>query len=181
MQIPDTRTPPIFSQFYLCMMRHRLHLREGIHEFYFKGIIRLDVSQGTTIKWRTSVVDYLSILPDSARYVCTCHPTIWKDEKARFAQQVVLELPDGSLDRARRLREGMTTTVCVDPCIVDAIRQLWSLGIETMGCCCGHNVTCATVSVHPKDYERMFELGYEQRPVDVTSAGVVMGLYTFYL
>ena len=29
--------------------------------------------------------------------------------------------------------------ICVDACIADAIRMLWSHGVETKGCCCGHN------------------------------------------
>ena len=29
--------------------------------------------------------------------------------------------------------------ICVDACIVDQIKALWAKGIETGGCCCGHN------------------------------------------
>lgn len=29
--------------------------------------------------------------------------------------------------------------ICVDACIVDAIKMLWSHGVETRGCCCGHS------------------------------------------
>jgi hypothetical protein len=28
---------------------------------------------------------------------------------------------------------------CIDACIVDAIKMLWSHGVHTGGCCCGHN------------------------------------------
>lgn len=34
---------------------------------------------------------------------------------------------------------GTTKTVCVDACIADEIKALWSAGIWTGGCCCGHN------------------------------------------
>lgn len=71
-------------------------------------------------------------------------------------------------------------TVCVDSCIVIAIKELWSKGIETTGCCCGHNIGRGWVSVHQAWYEEMFKLGYEQKPVEVVN-GHVMGLYTFFL
>lgn len=30
-------------------------------------------------------------------------------------------------------------TVCIDACIVNPIKALWSAGIETAGSCCGHS------------------------------------------
>ena len=45
----------------------------------------------------------------------------------------VLQLPDW-VDTARQNR-----TVCVDACIAKVILYLWQHGIETLGCCCGHN------------------------------------------
>lgn len=71
-------------------------------------------------------------------------------------------------------------TVCIDGCIANAIKELWNKGIETTGCCCGHNIEPGWVSVHQAWYEDMLRLGYEQRPVEVKD-GVVMGLYTFFL
>lgn len=161
-------------------MRNQMQLPDGVHEFYFKGLIRLHLNQPAAVSWRTSVVNYLNNFPPSKRYTCTCHPTILENEEARFAQQVVMNLPNWSAERARREKEGMSPTVSIDPCIVDAVYDLWMLGIQTMGCCCGHNSMRAWVNVHPKDYSRMFELGYEQRPVEVVNK-TVMGLYTFYL
>ena len=73
-----------------------------------------------------------------------------------------------------------TPDVCIDQCIVKAIKDLWSKGVETTGCCCGHGVMPGWVSVHQAWYEDMFKLGYEQMPVEVKN-GVVMGLYTFFL
>lgn len=112
--------------------------------------------------------------------MCNCSPEILNDDTARFGQMVVLDLPKWHCDYAWRMMKGYPPTVSVDPCIVEAIKQLWSLGIETTGCCCGHNRQRAIVNVHPRHYERMFELGYEQRPVERVN-GAVMGLYTFYL
>lgn len=118
----------------------------------------------------------------STRYTCSCNAEQAKREKENYTynRQSVLDLPAWSLTRKHRLQNGYTPTVCVDNCIVDAIQQLWDKGIETTGCCCGHNYMRAWVGVHPDDYIAMFELGYEQRPVEVVD-GVAMGLYTFYL
>jgi hypothetical protein len=113
------------------------------------------------------------------RYTCTCDPELYSNEYV-YSRQIVVELPKWSPDRKRRLREGLTSTVCIDSCIVDAVKKIWSKGVETTGCCCGHKVMRGWVSVHPSWYEDMFKLGYEQRPVDVQGE-VVMGLYTFFL
>lgn len=117
-----------------------------------------------------------------SRYTCTCDSEQAKrnNENYTYSRQTVLELPAWSLARKYRLQKGYPPTVCIDNCIVEAIHQLWDRGIETTGCCCGHNYMRAWVSVHPDDYIAMFELGYEQRPVEVAD-GVAMGLYTFYL
>jgi hypothetical protein len=119
---------------------------------------------------------------DKPRYTCSCDPALAKSlkEEYTYARQTVLELPPWSFAKKHRLQKGYEPTVCVDNCIVDAIDQLWDRGIETTGCCCGHNFERAWVNVHPDDYIAMFELGYEQRPVEVRD-GHVFGVYTFYL
>lgn len=115
-------------------------------------------------------------------YTCTCDPALAKElrEDYTYKRQTVLDLPAWSMERRRRLQKGVSPTVCVDNCIVDAIEILWDKGIETTGCCCGHNIERGWVNVHPEDYIAMFELGYEQRPVEVRD-GCVIGAYTFYL
>lgn len=37
--------------------------------------------------------------------------------------------------------------ICVDACIADAIRDLWSHEIVTYGCCCGHGAEGPSVIV----------------------------------
>lgn len=155
-----------------------------MHTFNITGPVTLFVHSGETkIHWHDSTkCEYAqATVFKSSRYICTCDPGLMDNLPARIARQVILELPDNSLDRARRLREGLSTSIVVDPCIVDAVQALWVQGIETLGSCCGHNKMRAWVAVHKKDYERMFELGYEQRPVEMPKPGVVHGLYTFYL
>lgn len=160
-------------------------LDHGIHTFKAEGLITITVrATGTSLQWDNDAKCEYDILPnlfDAGRYYCSCDPKIMNDDQARFARQVVIELPDSSRDKARRLKQGLAPTVCIDPCIVDAMKELWSHGIETLGCCCGHNVMRAWVNVDEKDYVRMFELGYVQRPVEVPKPGIVQGLYTFFL
>lgn len=42
---------------------------------------------------------------------------------------------------------GKPNGVCVDACIVDAIKMLWSHKVETLGCCCGHNRASPSVVI----------------------------------
>jgi hypothetical protein len=46
-------------------------------------------------------------------------------------KEVVLPAPPQITDRPNG--------ICIDACIVDAIQMLWNAGVETLGCCCGHN------------------------------------------
>lgn len=116
------------------------------------------------------------------RYICTCDPVKYNElgDQYSYPRQVVVDLPEWSPERKRRLRDGLPATVCIDQCIVDAIKELWSKGIETTGCCCGHGAMRAWVGVHSAWYEDMFKLGFVQRPVEVVG-GKAIGLYTFYL
>lgn len=76
--------------------------------------------------------------------------------------------------------EGFSATVSIDACIKDLILELWDKGIETTGCCCGHNYGPAWVSVDAEDYPAMFELGFFQKMPELIN-DTIMGLYTFYL
>lgn len=116
------------------------------------------------------------------RFTCTCDPLLAQSQKENYTypRQVVLDLPDWSKAYKRRIDEGHPPNVCIDVCIKDMILKLWEIGIETTGCCCGHNHMAAWVSVDSECYESMFELGYFQKMPEVIN-DTVMGLYTFYL
>lgn len=51
---------------------------------------------------------------------------------------------------------------CIDKCLLDEISLLWSQGIETTGCCCGHNkwTDMAFIGVKDEYIDQMKELGY---------------------
>lgn len=53
-------------------------------------------------------------------------------------------------------------TIYVDKCILPDIEHLWSLGIKTGGCCCGHGNQKASVAVCESSIKKMLELGYKQ-------------------
>jgi len=64
--------------------------------------------------------------------------------------------------------------VCIDKCLIEEIKYLWSLGIRTTGCCCGHNVLDGFIGVEFDDILKMKSLGYvvrknECRPGDEDS------------
>lgn len=99
------------------------------------------------------------------RYKCTCDPSILDNEALRYKNQVLLELPNGP-EHTRRSREGLSALVCIDPCIVGVIEELWDAGIETLGCCCGHNVLPGYVDIYPDQFDKMAEIGYKKMPVN---------------
>ena len=91
---------------------------------------------------------------------CNCDGQYMPDEETRYKQHVLLELPECS-ERQRRISEGLSTHVCIDPCITQEIKALWSMGVVTTGCCCGHKVYEAFVNVVPESEPLMQQLGYE--------------------
>lgn len=68
--------------------------------------------------------------------------------------------------RAARLNNGLTDYICIDPCIVNEIRDLWNKGIITYGSCCGHNLFESFVNVDESNIQQMLSLGYIQNHPD---------------
>ncbi len=117
----------------------------------------------------------------STRYQCSCDPIQAVGQFYRYGRTEQLELPDSLPVKAARMGKGLSPFVSIDGCITHAIQELWDNGVETLGCCCGHNLERAWVQVQENCYVKMFELGYIQRPVEIPSPGVIHGLYAFYL
>ena len=75
-----------------------------------------------------------------------------------YDNQVELLRPKCMIGRT----EGTTSnTICIDKCIAEEIKYLWSLGIRTTGCCCGHNKQEGYIGVIGKDMEIMKKGGYK--------------------
>lgn len=51
--------------------------------------------------------------------------------------------------------------ISIDTCIVDEIKNLWTLGIKTTGCCCGHNKVKPYINVEPQYHDIMMRIGYD--------------------
>ena len=88
--------------------------------------------------------------------MCDCNEI----EVGSYANQVVLNVPPHM--RGRRFGcHIIRDRIGVDRCIALELQTLWSLGITTLGCCCGHNAAPAYIHVAPDDAGRMRGLGYE--------------------
>ena len=59
------------------------------------------------------------------------------------------------INRGETIREIM-----VDSCIADYVQQMNDLGIETIGCCCGHFRSPSTVLVDKGSEELMLQYQY---------------------
>lgn len=78
-----------------------------------------------------------------------------------YANQVVLRVPEYLIltnSAGIRIKE-----VSVDKCLSTIIEDLWSLGIKTTGCCCGHNTDLGYIGVLPDCIANMKELGFMVR------------------
>lgn len=98
--------------------------------------------------------------------MCNCKDIDF-GSKENFAQQIVVDIPDHMKEyKEARLQNGQSLTICIDPCIVDEIKELWRLGITTYGSCCGHKKAESFVNVDEKDIEKMLSHGYVQNHPD---------------
>lgn len=70
-------------------------------------------------------------------------------EIGSYNNSVVLQKPFGS--------RGL---VSIDKCIASEVQMLWEIGIETTGCCCGHNKVDAYIGVIDRDIPIMKRMGY---------------------
>jgi len=73
-----------------------------------------------------------------------------------------------------RIKNKLKPLICIDNCILNEVQYLWSLGIKTTGCCCGHNKLDGFIGVEFDDIEKMKNLGYKvqlnpNRPEDEDS------------
>lgn len=51
--------------------------------------------------------------------------------------------------------------ISIDTCIVDEIKDLWRIGVNTTGCCCGHNKVQPYITVSPLEHNDMSILEYD--------------------
>lgn len=66
----------------------------------------------------------------------------------------------------RKVRE----TVAVDACLKDELEKLWSEGVITTGCCCGHHTRIPYIGVEDRFIAVMKDKGYIVSPNPMNSA-----------
>jgi len=92
--------------------------------------------------------------------MCNCKNITPQSEEC-YAQMIVVDIPAHmSKYRADRAKNNLSTSICIDPCIIDEIKHLWSKGVITYGCCCGHNSGDSFVNVDESSINKMLKLGY---------------------
>lgn len=85
-------------------------------------------------------------------------------EPGSYDNEIMLEIPDNVTLRYNAPGQEVRKTVCIDQCLAEEIQHLWSLGITTTGCCCGHNKTNGLIGVIDDDIQHMKDIGYEVVP-----------------
>lgn len=105
---------------------------------------------------------------DKNKIMCNCK-NIDFGSKENYDQQILVEIPPHMENyRNKRLAEGLSSQISIDPCIYAEIKELWSKGIITYGSCCGHNKVESIVNVAEESIEKMIEMGYVQNHIDAT-------------
>jgi len=98
---------------------------------------------------------------ENLRFRCDCPPGI---EIGSYDNQVTLDTPQFMRDICSMGCLTFRDQTCVDACLADEIKDLWSRGIVTTGCCCGHNLTLPGglpyIGVRDEDIPKMKDLGY---------------------
>lgn len=76
---------------------------------------------------------------------------------------MLIEVPKNFLIRNMIISEDFykNGAIEIDDCLVDEIKDLWSKGIHTLGCCCGHSENVGFIQVERTDFQKMLDLGYK--------------------
>ncbi len=81
------------------------------------------------------------------------------NELGNYEYMIALPIPE----HMKEINGGFYTSkthVYIDLCLVEEIQNLWSKGIHTFGCCCGHGKQNGSVLVPKKQESEMLSMGY---------------------
>jgi len=84
--------------------------------------------------------------------MCNCKNV----ELQSYSNQTILQYPDWFVSEKRIRVAG------IDNCILAEITYLWSLGIQTLESCCGHNKVQGYICVAEGHEYKMVALGYKR-------------------
>lgn len=76
-------------------------------------------------------------------------------EMGSYQNQTILDYPLWFKSEKKIRKAG------IDNCLVDEIKYLWDIGIQTVESCCGHNRTKSYISVLDGYHNKMIKLGYK--------------------
>ena len=89
--------------------------------------------------------------------MCKCDKNLIKrfgfGTKQVYENQILLKAPSWS----------EKDFISVDKCLKDEILKIWSAGITTTGCCCGHNHSKPFINVEIGHERFMRKLGYKYK------------------
>lgn len=106
--------------------------------------------------------------------MCQCKEGIGWDTPEHYSQnQTILDVPDYITLKMNEPDRAIRKTVAIDNCLIDEIKLLWSVGVVTAGCCCGHNnpkLHGSQILVEEESISLMQQLGYKHwsNPCDTT-------------
>lgn len=78
--------------------------------------------------------------------MCGCNPEV---KPQNYKNQITMYSP------------SLNKEISIDRCLAVEIKFLWSIGIKTTGCCCGHNVLLPYIGVEEQHIDKMIRLGYK--------------------
>lgn len=94
------------------------------------------------------------------KYKCDCDPEqIFKNGYETTYRTIILHPP---IRIRKNCGDGNKKNIQIDLCLKEEIQELWLMGIETCGCCCGHNVSTGFIQVRDEYIKLMKKLGYRQ-------------------
>lgn len=93
--------------------------------------------------------------------MCNCQNV----ELGSYDNQIELSAPIHLIEWAKKVNfslGGERKTVCIDKCLEKEIKALWSEGVITTGCCCGHNKVQPYIGVEKSSVSWMKAMGYKE-------------------
>lgn len=103
-------------------------------------------------------VKYYEILKEN--YLMRIYPELYKSNLYIYNCAKTILTPPKNLIK-ENCTDEYKTSVQVDDCISEEIKDLWSKGIKTTGCCCGHGMNLGFIQVTGDCIKDMEKLGYD--------------------
>lgn len=114
-------------------------------------------------------VKYYEILKEN--YLMRVYPELYKSNLYIYNCVKTILIPPKNLIK-ENCTDEYKTSIQVDDCISEEIKDLWSKGIKTTGCCCGHGMNLGFIQVTDDCIKTMEKLGYDHYVYDSDYGGI---------